>query len=48
MIPQNENIKLYTPVNKDEIHLLQQAVDKKPYQKNEIIFTEGNIADEIY
>ena len=43
-----ENIKLYTPLSEQEIELLQDAVDKKIYSKNEIIFTEGKIANEIY
>ncbi len=43
-----ENIKAYIPLNDNEIQLLQEAVVKKNYQKNEIIFTEGKISDEIY
>jgi CRP-like cAMP-binding protein len=43
-----ENIKVYIPLSEHEIQLLQDAVDKKIYQKNEIIFTEGKISDEIY
>ncbi|WP_417887640.1 Crp/Fnr family transcriptional regulator [Zunongwangia sp.] len=43
-----ENIKAYILLNKNEIQLLKDAVDKKIYQKNELIFTEGKISDEIY
>ena len=43
-----ENIKLYASLNEQEIQLLRNAVDKKVYNKNEIIFTEGNVSDEIY
>lgn len=43
-----ENIKLYTPLNEQEIRLLLNAVEKKVYQKNEQIFTEGKTSDEIY
>ncbi len=43
-----DNIKLYASLSEQEIQLLQNAVDKKVYTKNEIIFTEGNVSDEIY
>ncbi|MDO6440176.1 Crp/Fnr family transcriptional regulator [Cyclobacterium sp. 1_MG-2023] len=43
-----ENIQLYTSLNKDEIDLLREAVDKKTFRKNEIIFTEGKIANDIF
>ena len=43
-----ENIKLYTPLNEHETRLLLNAVEKKVYLKNELIFTEGKISDEIY
>jgi len=43
-----ENIKLYASLSEQEIQLLLNAVDKKIYNKNEIIFTEGNVSDEIY
>lgn len=43
-----KKIKVYTPLNEHEIQFLQGAVDKEIYQKNEIIFTEGKISDEIY
>lgn len=43
-----ENIKLYASLSEQEIQLLRNAVDKKVYNKNEIIFTEGNVSDEIY
>ncbi len=43
-----DNIKLYASLSEQEIQLLQNAVDKKVYTKNEMIFTEGNVSDEIY
>ncbi|MFT4986687.1 MAG: CRP-like cAMP-binding protein [Glaciecola sp.] len=43
-----ENIKLYASLSEQEIQLLRNAVDKKVYAKSEIIFTEGNVSDEIY
>ena len=43
-----ENIKIYTSLNEEEILLLQNAVEKKVFLKNEIIFTEGRVSDEIY
>ena len=43
-----ENIKLYASLSEQEIQLLRNAVDKKVYTKSEIIFTEGNVSDEIY
>ena len=43
-----ETIKLYTSLSPQEIELLHQAVQQKTYRKNELIFTEGKIADEIY
>lgn len=43
-----ENIKLYITISEQEIQLLHSVVDKKIYQKNETIFTEGKISDEIY
>ena len=43
-----ENIKLYASLSEHEIQLLKKSVDKKIYQKNEMIFSEGKISDEIY
>ena len=43
-----ETIKLYTSLSLQEIELLYQAVQQKTYRKNELIFTEGKVADEIY
>jgi len=43
-----ENIKLYITISEQETQLLHNVVDKKIYQKNETIFTEGKISDEIY
>lgn len=43
-----ETIKLYTSLTSQEIQLLHKAVQQKIYRKNELIFTEGKVADEIY
>ena len=43
-----ENIKLYTSLNDEEIKSIENAVEKRVFNKNEIIFTEGRISDEIY
>ncbi|MCG8700607.1 MAG: Crp/Fnr family transcriptional regulator [Bacteroidales bacterium] len=43
-----EQIKSYAVLSEREIQLLQNAVDKKIYHKNDIIFSEGKISDEIY
>ena len=43
-----ENIKLYTPISEQEIQLLKKAIDTKTCLKNELIFTEGKVANEIY
>ncbi|AEL25309.1 Crp/Fnr family transcriptional regulator [Cyclobacterium marinum] len=43
-----KNIQLYTSLDKDEIDLLREAVDKKSFRKNEMIFTEGKIANDIF
>ncbi len=43
-----ENIKLYTSLNEQEIRLLLYTVEKKVYQKNDLIFAEGKISSEIY
>ena len=43
-----ENINRYTPLSEQETTLLLSIVEKKVYQKNELIFAEGKIADEIY
>jgi len=43
-----ENIKLYSNLNEKEIQLLLDAVEKKVFKKNEIIFTAGKISNEIY
>jgi CRP-like cAMP-binding protein len=43
-----DNIQLYASLSEQEIQLLRNAVDKKVYNKNEIIFKEGNVSDEIY
>lgn len=43
-----ELINVYTPLDEGEMQLLQNAVDKKVFHKNEMIFKEGSISDEIY
>lgn len=43
-----KNIKLYTPLNASELEELKNSVDEKNYCKNEIIFAEGRVSDEIY
>lgn len=43
-----ENIKLYASLNEQEIALLLDAVDKKVYAKNELIFSAGKVSNEIY
>jgi CRP-like cAMP-binding protein len=43
-----DNIQLYASLSEQEIQLLRNAVDKKVYNKNELIFKEGNVSDEIY
>lgn len=41
-------ISLYTPLEENEISSLQSMVKKRDFKKNEIVFTEGKISDEIY
>ncbi|MFT6138021.1 MAG: CRP-like cAMP-binding protein [Ulvibacter sp.] len=43
-----ENIRLYAPLTEQEVQLLRNTVDKKIYNKNDLVFSEGNISDEIY
>jgi CRP-like cAMP-binding protein len=43
-----ENIKVYVSLNSNEIGHLEESIEKKTYNKNDIIFTEGKIADKIY
>lgn len=43
-----ENIKLYTTLNKQELDLLQNSVEKRTYQRNETVFKEGKVSNEIY
>lgn len=43
-----ETIKVYTPLSEQELELLHHTAEKKSFQKNETIFTEGKISDEIY
>ncbi|NQX81222.1 MAG: Crp/Fnr family transcriptional regulator [Flavobacteriaceae bacterium] len=43
-----ENIEAYISLNEDELLLLANAVERRTYNKNDIIFTEGEISSEIY
>ncbi len=43
-----ENIKHYTPLSTEEMEILQNTVEKRIFDKNDIIFTEGKVSDEIY
>jgi len=43
-----ETIKLYISLSPQEIQSLYEAVQQKSFRKNELIFTEGKVADEIY
>jgi len=43
-----QNIQDYISLNKKEIELLSNAVEKRMFSKNDIIFTEGNVAEDIY
>jgi CRP-like cAMP-binding protein len=43
-----ENIKAYVSLNSNEIGHLEESIEKKTYNKHDIIFTEGKIADKIY
>lgn len=48
MIDLIKNIRIYTPLNDEEIVLLENSVEKRVYSKHEVIFTEGKVSDEIY
>ncbi|WP_298486752.1 Crp/Fnr family transcriptional regulator [uncultured Maribacter sp.] len=41
-------INTYISLSEQEIEYLKDAITKKEYHKNEIIFSEGKIANEIY
>lgn len=41
-------ISNYTKLNTEEIKNFQDAIEKRVFKKNEIIFSEGRISDEIY
>lgn len=43
-----ENIKTYCALSRQEVAFLEAAVHKRVYAKNEVIFREGRIANEIY
>lgn len=43
-----ENIKLYASLSEEERALLLDAVYKKVYAKNELIFSAGKVSNEIY
>lgn len=43
-----ESISSYTYFHPEELQLLKDAIIEKHFEKNEMIFTNGKIADEIY
>ena len=43
-----KNIETYIPLEENDLSLLKNAIEKRIFKKNDIIFTEGNISDEIY
>ncbi|ACF14876.1 cyclic nucleotide-binding protein [Chloroherpeton thalassium ATCC 35110] len=43
-----DQIRYYAELNNHEIRILQEAVTRKNYNKNDLIFTEGKISNEIY
>jgi CRP-like cAMP-binding protein len=43
-----ESIEFYVSLNTNEIALLKNSIEKKTYEKNESIFTQGKISDKIY
>lgn len=43
-----EHIEAYTSLNTNEIGYLENCIEKKTFEKHDIIFTEGKIADRIY
>ncbi len=43
-----EKIKAYADLSESEIELLTNSVEKKTFKKNEMIFSEGKVSDEIY
>ena len=43
-----ESINTYISLNDSELLLLENAVEKRIYKKNDVIFTEGKISNEIY
>ncbi len=43
-----EYISNYTQLNEQELKSFKNAVEKRVYKKNEVIFSEGRISDEIY
>jgi len=43
-----ESINTYILLNDSELLSLQNAVEKRTYKKNDVIFTEGKISREIY
>ncbi|PWJ43012.1 Crp/Fnr family transcriptional regulator [Sediminitomix flava] len=42
------SINHYIPLNSEDITWLQNTVEQRVYQKNEVIFEQGKISDEIY
>jgi CRP-like cAMP-binding protein len=43
-----ESIEHYVSMNTDEITLIKNSIEKKTYEKNENVFTQGKISNKIY
>lgn len=43
-----EYIAEYTPLSESEVAAIDRIVEKRHFEKNEIIFTEGKISHELY
>ncbi|HAA16270.1 MAG TPA: Crp/Fnr family transcriptional regulator [Cytophagales bacterium] len=43
-----EPINTYVPLNPEERNWLRQAVVKQSYRKHEVMFSEGQVAEELY
>lgn len=48
MVDLIENIKAYIPLTDQETTFLKELVEKRVFHKNDIIFSEGKVSDEIY
>lgn len=43
-----KSIQDYISLSEKEIELLYNAIEKRLFRKNDVIFTEGNLAEDIY